>query len=93
MTDRAAYMKAMFFQAGAGLMNQNTLYLLVSHLGLLVVATIGSMSWVKHAAVRCLPEGTARREMAEILFIIVLFVGCLAMLVNSSYNPFLYFRF
>lgn len=93
MADRGAYMKAMFFQTETGLINQHTMYLLVSYLGLLLVAAIGSMSWMKRVAAHCLPEGTVRREAAEIVFMIILFVGCVAMLVNSSYNPFLYFRF
>lgn len=93
MADNVAYTKALFFRSAAGIMNQHTAYLLTSHLFFLVVAAVGSMSWMKRAAVRCLPEGTARRELAEILLVILLFVGCLAMLVNSSYNPFLYFRF
>lgn len=74
--------------------NQQTMYLLVSHAALLVIAVIGSLSVVKRFLIcRAFPEDTARREIAAILFTIVLFIACVALLVNSSYNPFLYFRF
>ena len=67
---------------------------LVSHAALLVIAVIGSLSVVKRFLIcRAFPEDTARREIAAILFTIVLFIACVALLVNSSYNPFLYFRF
>ena len=94
MTDSANYMRAMFFRTGAGVVNQQTMYLLVSHAALLVIAVIGSLSVVKRFLIcRAFPEDTARREITAILFTIVLFIACVALLVNSSYNPFLYFRF
>ena len=94
MTDSANYMRAMFFRTGAGVVNQQTMYLLVSHAALLVIAVIGSLSVVKRFLIcRAFPEDTARREIAAILFTIVLFIACVELLVNSSYNPFLYFRF
>lgn len=94
MTDGAGFMKALFFQTGTGLADRQTLYLLSSNFLLLLLAIIGSRSWLKKLADKyLLPEGTVRRELAGIGFVIVLFTTCLAMLVNSSYNPFLYFRF
>ena len=94
MNDRFGYMMTMFGQAGAGLADRQTMYLLMSNLTLLLIAILGSLSWVKRlVAGKWLPEGTARRELAEIVFMVLLFVACVALLVNSSYNPFLYFRF
>lgn len=93
MADSTGYMKAMFAQAGAGLADRQTMYLLMSHLALLLLACVGSLSLVKRLADRCLPQGTVRRCAAENVFAGGLFVLSLAMLVNSSYNPFLYFRF
>ena len=40
-----------------------------------------------------LPEKTMRREVCGTLFVVVVFILSVALLVNSSYNPFLYFRF
>lgn len=94
MADSIGYMKTMFFQAGAGLANQQTMYLLCSNVILLFVAIIGSLSLPKRIVDKyLLPDGTVRREIAGIVFVTVLFLTCVAMLVNSSYNPFLYFRF
>lgn len=93
MTDRTGYMKAMFALGDAGMADRNTTYLLLSYLPLLVIAMLGSLSWVKNLMFKYLPEGTSRKDVAGIAWVIVLFVLCVAMLINSSYNPFLYFRF
>lgn len=93
MANWRAYTKAMFGMGSTGMLDQQAIYLLLSNLGLLCIAVIGSMSWVRNWSVRCLPKGCVCREVAEILLMMVLFTLCLAMLVNTSYNPFLYFRF
>lgn len=94
MADAAGYIKTMFFRAGAGFVNQQALYFLFSNMGLLLIAMIGSWSWIQRMTKKyILPERTMRKEVVETLFIVLLFFACVAMLVNSSYNPFLYFRF
>lgn len=93
MVDRTGYMKAMFGLENTGMADQNTMYLLLSYLPLLLIAMIGSLSGVKNLVFKYLPEGTCRRDAVGIVWIIMLFVLCVAMLINSSYNPFLYFRF
>lgn len=93
MANWRGYMKAMFGMGSAGLINQQTAYLFLSYVVLLCIALVGSMSWIRNGAVRLLPEGSIRREAAEMVFLIAVFTVCLAMLVNASYNPFLYFRF
>lgn len=93
MANWRSYTKAMFGMGSAGMMDQQAAYLLVSNLGLIGIAVIGSMSWLRNCSVRCLPEGSIRREVSEMFFFVAVFAACLAMLVNGSYNPFLYFRF
>lgn len=94
MQDGMGYMQALFFQAEAGLANRQTAYLALSNAGLFITAAIGSTSLVKKFVLGgCLPEGTGRRCAAGLFFVMAVFAACLAMLVNSSYNPFLYFRF
>ncbi|MDD5994177.1 MAG: MBOAT family protein, partial [Clostridiales bacterium] len=94
MADAAGYIKTMFFRAGTGFVNQQALYFLFSNMGLLLIAMIGSWSWIQRMTKKyILPERTMRKEVVETLFIVLLFFACVAMLVNSSYNPFLYFRF
>ncbi len=93
MSDSVGYMKAMFFRAGAGLANGQTLFLLASNGILLLIAAAGSLSWPGRLAGRLFPEDTVRRDVAGMLLVTALFAASVAMLVDSSYNPFLYFRF
>lgn len=94
MADSATFMKTMFFQEGTGMADRHTLYLASSNLLLFFIAAVGSTSLLKRVvSERWLPEGTARRGIADIIFTVSIMVACTAMLVNSSYNPFLYFRF
>ncbi len=93
MADAPGYLAAMFSVAGAGLADAQTLYLLSSWGILLAICCLGSLSLVKRFLGRLLPEGTIRRGVVDIAFVVTLFGACVAMLVNSSYNPFLYFRF
>ncbi len=94
MADAAGYWKALFFQAQAGIVNRQAMYLLSSNLVLLAIAALGSLSLPKRLTEKyLLPEETVRRDVAGIFYVSILFLACVAMLVNSSYNPFLYFRF
>lgn len=94
MADSTAFMRTMFLQTGAGLINKQTLYLVYSYLVLLLIAAVFSLSLPKRIIIdKAFPEGTAKREMAGMVFVAAISVACIAMLVNSSYNPFLYFRF
>ncbi len=94
MKNACGYIKTMFFGAGVGFANQQTMYLLLSNMILILIAILGTLPWLKRIINRyLLPEQTVIRDVADILFVVLLFFACLAMLVNSSYNPFLYFRF
>lgn len=98
MSDGPGYMQALLFHANAGLVNRQTLYLLTSNIGLFLIGIIGCTSFVKRLVLeKCLPEQTekevCRRNIAGICFFVAVSAACFAMLVNSSYNPFLYFRF
>lgn len=89
-----AYIKALFFKSVAGVIDEHTMYLIMSYIIIITVAVIGSVSLPKRLAQKYIfPENTIRREAAGIVFMVVMFFLCTAMLVNSAYNPFLYFRF
>lgn len=47
MTDAAGYIKTMFFYGGAGYINDQTFYLLLSNGILILIALFGSLSWSK----------------------------------------------
>lgn len=89
-----AYIKAMFMLNAAGTIDRHTMYLIMSNLIIIIVAVISSVSFPKRFLRKYVfPENTLRKELADIVFMLVMFFLCTAMLVNSSYNPFLYFRF
>lgn len=93
MTDSTGFMKTLFFAGKAGLMNRHTIWLLVNYGLILLIGAIGSTSFPKKLAHRIFPEDTVRRGIGEMLFMMLIFFSSMAFLVNSSYNPFLYFRF
>ena len=89
-----AYIKAIFMLNAAGTIDRHTMYLIMSNLIIIIVAVIGSVSFPKRFLRKYVfPENTLRKELADIVFMLVMFLLCTAMLINSSYNPFLYFRF
>ena len=98
MADGPGYLQALYFQGKAGWYDQQTLWLAVSNIGLFFIAAVGCTSLMKRLTLKkCLPastkKGAAIRDAAAICYTAAIFAACLGMLVNSSYNPFLYFRF
>lgn len=94
MKDGMGYLQAMFFHAQAGLADRRTVYLLLSNAVLLLIAAAGSTSLCKNIVLeKLLHKMPEKRDAAGILFMTAVFAASVAMLVNSSYNPFLYFRF
>ena len=94
MSDGRGYLRAMFF--GAGLADRHAVYLFLSNAVLLLICALGSLSVCKKAVLGILGQqrmGMALKDAAGAGFIVAVFAASLAMLVNSSYNPFLYFRF
>lgn len=85
-----SYIGLMFGQGATALYDQQGLYLLLSNLPILIVLIIASTPW---------PRLLLRKVTDKRLYIlrpvlgIVLFLVCTAYLVDSTYNPFLYFRF
>lgn len=98
MLHAVGYMKALLFHADAGIALRQDWYMLRSNAGIFLIAVIGCTSFMKRLVLeKCLPGGTEEgekaRDIAGVLYIVVVLTLCIAMLVNSSYNPFLYFRF
>ncbi len=94
MADSKAFMGAMFFQTEAGFASQQTMYLAYSYFYIILIAAVFSSQIPKKiVTARLFPEGTIRRGLAGMVFVAAVSAACIAMIVNSSYNPFLYFRF
>ena len=91
--DGSGYLKTMFGLAGNGVFDQTSIYLLLSFALLLLIAVIGSTS----LPVRLWKGLSQKSSVAAFVFtgvgIFAVLVLSVAFLVNSSYNPFLYFRF
>ena len=89
----AEFIAGMFGLGGYSVINKEFIYLLLNNLVLLVVLAIASTDVPK----RCIEKLTAKNNAAlKVLGIITLEVIlgiCVAYLVASTYNPFLYFRF
>ena len=89
----AEFIVGMFGLGGYSFVNEEFIYLLLNNLVLLGVLAIASTDMPK----RCIEKLTAKNNTAlRVLGIITLEVIlgiCVAYLVASTYNPFLYFRF
>lgn len=89
-----AFLQTCFGQGEGGLCDERSIYLLCSNLILLLISVIGATSLPKSLWERMTKhcKETTGTMVGGILLLVV-FVLSVAMLVNSSYNPFLYFRF
>ena len=91
--DGSGYLKTMFGLAGKGMADQTSIYLLLSFAVLLLIAVIGSTSLPVRLWERLGRKNSAVSFALTGIGIFVILVLSVAFLVNSSYNPFLYFRF
>lgn len=87
------YLKAMAGIGAGGFISGETLYLIVSNAVLLLILVIGSTSLPKRAAAAIVKKDGICSYVIQSVYVVVLFVLCIAYLVNGTYNPFLYFRF
>ncbi len=85
-----SYLKSMF-SFGTGLISSDALYLVVTHLPLIIISVLASLPVVRH-----LYEKMKKLKFypaVEAVLAVAVSVLCVASLVSSTYNPFLYFRF
>lgn len=99
------FLRAMAGIGKAGVMDGQTAYLLVTNLLLLGILVLGSTqlpkkavekvfgTWEDVAAVEKLSVRAVCGGVAQIGFLVGVFLLSVAYLVNATYNPFLYFRF
>lgn len=93
MANAPQFMKTMFgLGTGPGL-NDAFYYGIRCYGFLLIAGIIGCTPLVKRLGEWLFPDGTIRRTVGQLVFVAAVFVLSVAMLVNSTYNPFLYFRF
>ena len=95
LTEAFSYIGGMFGAGGIAFSSAETLYHLKSYAVLLVMAIVGATPVVKTLATK-FSESKKLGKIANVLepiMIVVLFFVVTAFLVDSSSNPFLYFRF
>ena len=95
LSEAFSYIGGMFGAGGIAFSSAETLYHLKSYAVLLIMAIVGATPVVKTLATK-FSESKKLGKIANILepvMIVVLFAVVTAFLVDSSSNPFLYFRF
>lgn len=93
MTQSANYMSMMFGFSNLKLINSDFLYLLLNNVLLLVILVLAATNIPKRLAVRFTPQNKYLQSLYLNSYLLCLFGLSVAYLVNSSFNPFLYFKF
>ncbi len=90
------FIRAMFGGFGQPLADASSIYLLMTNLILLLILAIGSTTLPKRIGEK-ISAKLSSKPVADVvvqnIVIYAIFISCIAFLVTSSYNPFLYFRF
>ena len=87
------YLKAMAGIGSGGLISRESLYLLVSNVGLLFIMVFGCTSLPKRLVTKCMKKDGIVTSLCMSIYVAGILLLSIAYLVNGTYNPFLYFRF
>ena len=87
------YLKAMAGIGSGGLISRESLYLLVSNIGLLFIMVVGCISLPKRLVTKCMKKDGIVTSLCMSIYVAGILLLSIAYLVNGTYNPFLYFRF
>lgn len=85
------YLKNMFFLRGIPLFNMETMYLLKNFFILLLISFLAAIPLFNFWKTLKIPKTI--KNLCLFIFYLFLFIASIAYLVDSTYNPFLYFRF
>lgn len=91
--DAVSFIGTMFCIGGNGFADAASFYYLKSTLILGIIAGFSCTPVVYRCFSKLLNSREQYKQMAGIAVYVVLFLICIAYLVNATYNPFLYFRF
>ncbi|MGI6751178.1 MAG: MBOAT family O-acyltransferase [Anaerovoracaceae bacterium] len=94
--DGLGFIKSLFGLYGSGFWDSQTFYLLYTNATMLFILVIGSTPLPKKLMDRCYgykKEGHGFTLLIEVIGPLLMVLLCIAYLISSSYNPFLYFRF
>ena len=87
------YLKAMAGIGSGGLISRESLYLLVSNIGLLFMMVVGCTSLPNRLITKCMKKDGIVTSLCMSIYVAGILLLSIAYLVNGTYNPFLYFRF
>lgn len=87
------YLKGMFGMQGVPFINDNAIYHGLSYLVIFMVAAFGSAPIFKKLIDKTEQSNKKWVFVLSTAFYLLMFIACVAYLVNATYNPFLYFRF
>ncbi len=90
---KSGFIRSMAGLGPSGMMDADTLYLIISNAVFLGIFAIGCTSLPKRAWTLLRKKAGAWFLLPECVFALAAVALCIACLVNGSYNPFLYFRF
>ena len=95
LREAVQYIGGMFGFGNVAFMSAECAYYLRSYGVLLLIAAIGSTPWIKQAAISFTKTDFGKKiwPVIRIVWLVALLVICTAYLIDSSFNPFLYFRF
>ena len=95
LREAVQYIGGMFGFGNVAFMSAECAYYLRSYGVLLLIAAIGSTPWIKQAAISFTKTDFGKKiwPVIRIVWFVALLVICTAYLIDSSFNPFLYFRF
>lgn len=89
MSVAVGYLKVMFGIGGGTLVDTTFKYNLTSYAVLLIIAVVAMLPYPKKIWDKFFKEN----NLVALIAVILVVLACTAYLVDSSYNPFLYFRF
>ncbi len=87
------YLKGMFGMQGVPFINDNAIYHGLSYLVIFAIAAFGSAPIFKKLIEKTEESNKKWVFVLSTAFYLLMFIACVAYLVNATYNPFLYFRF
>ena len=95
LSEGILYLKSMFFLNGNMMIDNTSLYMLNSNLLLILIGILAATSIPKKVVQYFFKgkESSLGVDLLHSLFLFIILALSTAYLVNSTYNPFLYFRF
>ena len=94
-TEVISFMKNMFGFTKLPFINKETIYYFKSYLSIIIISIIASTPLMKNICLKLKENKNTEKIMniLEIIFIFTILIVVTAFLIDSSFNPFLYFRF